>query len=211
MNSSVRSETGPPSETGLLQPNLARLRTGLGALPGPVARPVLVVVSGLPGTGKSYFSRRLAQRLPLVILETDLLRRTLFTTPTYTAQESARLFQACHSLIQELLQQGVCVLLDATNLQEGYREWLYTIAERAGARVILVRVGAPPELVFERLARRTQGKTPEDHSEAGWDIYRRMQDQAQPIRRAHLAVDTSRDIEPVVQKVVREARRWMRP
>ncbi|MDP6782725.1 MAG: hypothetical protein QGG56_04015 [Dehalococcoidia bacterium] len=38
------------------------LRESLGTLPEPVANPPLVMVSGLPGTGKSYFCRYLLER-----------------------------------------------------------------------------------------------------------------------------------------------------
>ena len=41
--------------------DVERLREALAELPEPVARPFLIVISGLPGTGKSYFSRRLAE------------------------------------------------------------------------------------------------------------------------------------------------------
>ena len=42
----------------------AQLLAGsLGQLPDPEAEPSLIVVSGLPGTGKSYFCSKLAERL----------------------------------------------------------------------------------------------------------------------------------------------------
>ncbi len=65
-----------------------RLLESLGQLPKPVAYPVLVAVSGLPGTGKSYFSRQLAGYIPLAILETDALRKELFPCPIYSAAEN---------------------------------------------------------------------------------------------------------------------------
>src|SRR3972149_3320678 len=75
--------------------DVALLKEGL-ALPEPAAHPALVMVSGLPGSGKSYFSRRLAERFPFLVLETDLLRRCLSPAPTYSAEESQRLFLTCH-------------------------------------------------------------------------------------------------------------------
>jgi len=53
----------------------------LGELPEPVAEPAFIAVSGLPGTGKSYFCRRLVERLPSIILESDALRKELFPQP----------------------------------------------------------------------------------------------------------------------------------
>lgn len=55
-----------------------RLAENFRTLPQPEARPAVIVVSGLPGTGKTYFCHRLAERLPCVILESDALRQQLF-------------------------------------------------------------------------------------------------------------------------------------
>ena len=55
-----------------------------------MARPVMVVVSGLPGSGKSHFSRRLAEQVGLFTLESDVLRTALFPSPSYTRSESRR-------------------------------------------------------------------------------------------------------------------------
>jgi len=44
-------------------------------------------------------------------------------------------------------------------------------------------------------------------SDADWEIYQRMKLSVQKIQRNHYAVDTSKDITPVLDKVVREVRR----
>ena len=75
------------------------LMSSLGPLPEIMARPVFIVVSGLPGTGKTYFSNQLRQRLHYVILKSDALRKMLFAHPVYTAEESAYLFKVIHALI----------------------------------------------------------------------------------------------------------------
>lgn len=184
-----------------------RLAGGLGQLPAPEARPTLIVVSGLPGTGKSYYCRRLAERLPFLVLESDALRKHLFTAPTHSASESAHLFRTVHYLIEGLLRKGIPVILDATNLSERHRERLYNIAERLKARLILVRVEAPPELVQERLKARLKQRRREDNSDADWTVYQKMRPTVQRINRKHFVVDTSRDITPSLDKIVREANR----
>lgn len=187
--------------------DVQRLRQGLGELPERVARPVFVVVSGLPGTGKSHFSRELSKRLPCLIVESDALRKTLCPSPTYNARESQRVFRACHRLIHELLGAGTSVILDATNLVEQHRERLYMIADRLRVRLIMVQAAAPREVVQERLQRRSAGGDPQGNSEADWAVYQRMQTKAERIGRNYFAVDTSKDIMPVIDKIVREAGR----
>lgn len=178
----------------------------------PMARVVLVVISGLPGSGKSYFSRRVSERVPIVIVETDAMRKLLFSSPKYNAAESSRLFKACHALIGNLLKNGHSVLFDATNLVESNREYLYAIANKSDAKLIIVRVEAPLDVVSERLRKRENGDIDIslDNSTAGLSIYRRMVSSVEPIRRNHFVVDTSRDINPVIDKIAREMHRWIR-
>ncbi len=190
-------------ENTQLAAGMERLTDSLGPFPEPVANPVFVVVSGLPGTGKTYFSSKLAERLPFLILESDALRKILFSTPTHSAQESSLLFQTIHRLIEKLLKSGISVILDATNLTEQHREHLYHIADRVGVKLIMVQVEAPAELVRARLKARVGSIATK--SDADWSVYQKMKPSVEGIRRKHYVVDTSRDISPVLQKIAREA------
>jgi len=192
-------------ESTQLASDVRQLRESLQELPEPVVQPALILLSGLPGTGKSYLSRRLAEHVPLLILESDLLRKTLFSSPGYSAVESFRLFRAVYQLVEELLREGISLILDATNLAERFRERLYGVADRLGARMVLIKVEAPPELVKQRLEERAIDT--ENHSDADWAIYRMMSPAVERIRRNHYAVDTSRDISSVIDKVVKEVTR----
>ena len=185
--------------------DVQRLTESVGELPEPLAEPTFIVVSGLPGTGKTYFCNKLAERLPFVILESDALRKALFSPPNYSSKESSHLFRAIHHLIERLLKKGISLILDATNLSEQHREYLYSIADRLDVKLILVRVEAPPQVVYERL--KTRQENSGNKSDAEWAVYQRMKPSVQKIRRNHFAVDTSRDITPVLDKIVREVRR----
>ena len=52
-----------------LNHDLAKLREDLDLLPEAVANPGFVVVSGLPGTGKTFFCHKLAEKQPFCILD----------------------------------------------------------------------------------------------------------------------------------------------
>ncbi|MCR4394245.1 MAG: ATP-binding protein, partial [Dehalococcoidales bacterium] len=175
-----------------IESDTLKLFASLGRLPDPQANPVLIALSGLPGTGKSFLGQKLAERLPVIVLESDSLRKTLFPQPTYHWRESARLFRACYNLIEQLLKQKIAVLFDATNLSERYRKRLFKIARRNKAKFILVRVKAPREVVRQRLFMRE--KDPFNLSDADWNVYLKMAPREEKIRLKHLTVDTSKDI-----------------
>lgn len=188
--------------------DVSRLKESLPELPEPVAKPFLIVLSGLPGTGKSYISRKLAEHLPCVILSSDAMRRVLFPSPVFDDGENQRLFAALHILIEDLLSKNVAILFDATNLVERHRERLYSIIDRLRLKMIILRVEAPPEVVHQRLqARMAMDDAPPGSSDADFGVYLKMKTTRQKIRRQHFAVDTSKDISPVIQKIVREVRR----
>ncbi|UCC60193.1 MAG: ATP-binding protein [Dehalococcoidia bacterium] len=183
------------------------LKESLKDIPEPVANPVFILVCGLPGAGKSYFSRKLVEKLPGTIVESDAMRRSLWQSPTHSAQESHRLFSALYVLIEDLLRGGITVVHDATNLLEQNRERLYKICERLRVKIIIVWVQAPRETILERMQGRAMGVDPMDSSEADWSVYERMKTRVERIRRSYFAVDTSHDIGPVINKIVREAKR----
>ncbi len=171
----------------------------------PPGNPLLVMLSGLPGTGKSHFAKSLTGRVPMVVLESDRLRKVMVTKPQYTPEEHGMLFAACHLLIEEFLCQGRRVLFDATNLTENFRMPLYEIAERTSSQLTVVRFTAPQGVVRKRLEARLAGTNPGDNSEAGWTVYCKMAPFEQPIPRGHLTVDSSSATSWALEQVVRQA------
>jgi len=167
--------------------------------PSKPPRPALIATIGLPATGKTYFARALAARVPIVILESDALRPVLFRKPRHGYKESRRLFQAIHALADRLLRDGYSVLLDATNLREEHRRDLKALAAGSGSRFILVELTAPERVALQRLKGREL--RPE---QAGIEVYLRMRDEAEPILLEHRSVDTSWDITSAVEDIAGE-------
>ena len=166
---------------------------------------VIIMLSGLPGTGKSYLSRKLAERLGFSTLESDAVRKELFPRPSYSVRESTAVFRAIHNLIKERLQNSRSVIFDATNLEERHRKNVYRIAERTGARLILVEVEAPPQTVQKRLRARSLNRNNDNYSDATWETYQRMKKSADKIHIPHYTVNTEGDIGPIIEKIVKEA------
>lgn len=198
----------PPGQEHRLTQDAAALRSVLdqeleaqsGDIDSP--SPLLVVLCGLPGTGKSHFARELVKRIPLLVLETDRLRKILVAKPKYTPGEHRRVFRVCYLLIDEYLLQGHRVLFDATNLTEDFRKPVYHIAENRDAKLVMVGFTAPQAVVKERLAVRALGRDPIGFSDATWRIHSRMRPFEEPIQRDHLLVDSSKSISGPLDQVV---------
>ena len=186
-------------DTGRLRKTLLCDARRLGIRP---LSPKLLVLAGLPGTGKSTFAATINARYPFLTLETDRLRKVLVGQPQYTPDEHSRVFRACHRLIDEFLGLGYPVLFDATNLTERNRKPLYAIARRLQVPLLVAALTAPPGIVRRRLEDREAGLDPETWSDAGWEIHSRMAPAWEPVKRPHLLVDTAADIGPAVSKVL---------
>ena len=139
----------PPELEQRLAQDIATLREVLDPeLPHQKDMPrVLVALCGLPGAGKSHFARELVKRMPLLVLETDRLRKVLVAKPKYTPGEHRRVFLACYSLIGEYLGRDHGVLFDATNLTEDFRQPTYYLAEQRNAHLVMVGFTAPQNVI----------------------------------------------------------------
>lgn len=179
-----------------------RLEKSLGRLPKPVARPSMVVMIGLPGSGKSHLARAIAARVPAAALDIDALRRALFEDPQHTAKEHGRLFPALHVLMDRLLARRITVIVDATNLKEANRRPYYKIAAKDGAKLLLVRVWARTPVIRRRLLARAELPDLADNSTATLEVYERMREGVQRVRQPHISVDTSSDARAAVDKIV---------
>ena len=176
-----------------------RLYASLRNLPQAGKNPVLVLISGLPGTGKTYFAGQLSERLPFITLESDALRLILNPNPTYGKAESARLFSAIHLLCERLLKERHSVIVDATNLIESHRQHFYDIADRTESRLVIVRVEAPIMLKKdgrEQKSRTTNRMPIENHL--------MMKKSVDKIKRKHYSVDTSLDYKNRLDEIVGE-------
>jgi len=181
-----------------------KLERSLGKLPDASTVAALVVMTGLPGSGKSHFARLLAEHWPAVILDSDALRKVLFKTPAHSKREHQRLFPAMHELIDRLLSRGVSVIVDATNLKEEHRGPYYAIAKRHRARPVLIRTWAPKSVVKERL--RNQGSTIDgaDRSTATLEVYERMSKDVERITLAHISVNTALPLDSALDNVLEQ-------
>ncbi len=168
--------------------------------PTPGSRAALVLLSGLPGDGKSYLAHRLAEASGAEIVESDAVRLRLTGEPRFTPAEHRRVFDVCHALIERLLGEGRSVIMDATNLVEVHRQAVYAIAERTGARLIVVRVEAPESTARRRLEERAA----RGEGLADWAVRQRMRRTREPIPRPHQRVDTSGDISDAVKEIAAE-------
>jgi predicted kinase len=167
-------------------------------------RPILILLVGAPGTGKSRIARRLGAALNVQVVESDRIRKQLFAEPRYTGGEHAAVYGWCHTLVRSALVVGRSVIFDATNLEERVRRRIYAIADACDARLIILWATCPPAVVQERLLRRHSTADDDDASDANWSIYLQMRRNAEWVRRPHVVINTAADHEAVLERLLQQ-------
>jgi predicted kinase len=171
----------------------------LGPLPPPRAWPALVVLVGPPGSGKTTLCRAIRERMAVAVLDEEAIRYALSGIADYSFQESQRVARVIRAVVTELLARHVTVVVDAPNLTEWERQPLYSLADAHGARLVLVQVTSPIQVVLDRIRRVARE---ERGDERLVELYERMAWRQEPITRPHLTVDCSNDIRQFVEGLV---------
>jgi aminoglycoside phosphotransferase family enzyme/predicted kinase len=170
------------------------------------AAPVLILMHGLSGSGKTTVSQLLLEALGAVRIRSDVERKRLHGMPAdarsasapganlYTREESLRTYARLATLAHEALAWGYPVIVDAASLDRAGRDRFRRTARAAGAAFELVSCVAPDEVLRERIARRAREGS--DASEAGLEVLYLQYRACEPLdddERVHcVTLDTTR-------------------
>lgn len=152
----------------------------------------LLLMAGLPGSGKSSIVLAMSQLLPFCVVSTDWVRAQLRDRPIYTAAEQELVYTISYGLIARRLARGQRVVFDASNYKAARREYVTELARRNGAPVAIALVQAAQQVIRQRLLQRMSRERQDgDLSDADWSVYKWMVETQEPIVEPHLVLDTT--------------------
>lgn len=150
----------------------------LSELEDPDHRPCLVLVGGLPGTGKTTLVESLVREAGFVSIATDRVRKELaglaattrasapFGEGIYAPEWNDRTYATCLERAGDLLFQGRRVVVDASFREAQRRRQFLQAGLAWGVRAIFLRCTATGETVRRRLGARRCGP-----SDADWSVH----------------------------------------
>ncbi len=155
---------------------------------------MIVIVFGLPGSGKSYFAAHLADMIHAGYINSDKLRRTMFATRTYTTDEKLAVYDEMTQQLREAIAQNKNLVIDATFYKKAIRD-RFVGEVTPGKNLHFIEVRAEESLVRERL------KRPRKDSEADFEVYQKIKQQWEPMEEDHLTLQsTDENLKEMLQK-----------
>jgi len=148
-------------------------------------RPVLILMAGLMGTGKSVVARQIAPRLGARIIQMDALRKELaglaagekhpraFGEGLYSAEVSRRTYEAALERAAEEIRAGRPVILDGSYKRREERLRALAAARGLGADFFVLECRCDEPTIRQRLDNRQS--EPGEPSDGRWEIYRQQQ------------------------------------
>lgn len=140
-------------------------------------RPRLFILAGMPGCGKSTWAR--TYFAPQSIVSSDAIRLTKWPGEPYRQERNEEVFDAFHSRLGGLLDQGNDAVADATSLIQAARRMLSDLADYYNADKHLVFFNNPNQALRRNDAREGEQRVP-------WNVQKSMLERQREARSAIL-------------------------
>ena len=125
-----------------------------------MAKPVLILISGAPATGKTVLAHRLAEALPVPVIQRDAIKESLFDSLGVGDREwSKKLGGASFALfnltVETILAAGRSVIAEAAFHRPYSTRWLSRLRERFDVEILELHCHADSATALRRYLDRT--------------------------------------------------------
>ncbi len=127
-------------------------------------QPLLIMLYGFPGSGKSYVARQLADQLKAAHVQGERIRSELFNNPQFDRSENDVITKLMNYMSEEFLGSGVSVIYDTNALRASQRHTLRELARHHKAQPIVIWLQIDTESAFMRTQRRDRRKADDKYS-----------------------------------------------
>lgn len=123
----------------------------------------LIILMGLPGSGKSYVAEYIHKKYGFVVLSGEEITIQMFGTEKVSGKQYAEVYKTVRQKASELLLQGKSVVIDGTNLKHEFRQQIYD--EVKCDRTILIYLKVDDDTALERISKRINSCSLETYQE----------------------------------------------
>ena len=148
---------------------------------------MIIIVMGLPGSGKSYFSKRLTEILNAEYLSSDRVRNTLKMNGKYSLNDKLYVYEWLANLTEGALDRKAMVVVDATFYLQQTRELFLEIGKRRSIDLKFILIEASESVIKTRLDK------PRKESEADFKVFKKIKDECEEINFPYLRLTSKSD------------------
>lgn len=165
-------------------------------------KPQLIVMSGLPGSGKSTIAEKIAGQLMIPLFSVDPIESAIIKSGIEKSFETGlAAYLVAEALADEQLQLGNSVIIDAVNAEEEGKDVWRGLAKRHSLKPVIVNVVIEDvELHKQRLESRVRNL--HGFSEITWDKVEARKKVFTSWREPVIQLDGSNEIEANVNKAL---------
>lgn len=147
---------------------------------------MIVIVFGLPGSGKSYFASRLAKTINAEYVNSDRLRKEMFKERVYSEQEKKMVYKKMLEQMEDAVEQNNNLVLDATFHRKDVRKMFVDEMKDKGG-VVFIEIEADENIIRERVEKERA------YSEADFEVYKLISQHHEPLDEPHLVLKSTND------------------
>lgn len=148
---------------------------------------MIIIIFGLPGSGKSYFAAKLAKKLKAKYVSSDIIRSHLFILKDYTLEEKKKVYSEMVKEMEKAIQQNANIILDATFYKKSIRNMMSEAAKQYERRIIFIEVWADEKIIKERMKGKRQ------YSDADYSVYLHIKEVFEPMIKDHLVLHSTQE------------------
>ncbi|MGA8664980.1 MAG: ATP-binding protein [Thermoplasmata archaeon] len=162
--------------------------------------PKLIVLSGLPGVGKSSIAREIATQFDATWLRVDTLEAAMLSAGiAHSFETGLAAYQGCHDMAADQLRLGRSVVVDAVNGVEPARQMWRDLAQMFRAERYTIHVVCTDLLEHRRRVEVREAPTPPLPKPTWEEVTHR---EFQPWTEAVLVVDTAGRTGSPVERII---------
>jgi len=150
---------------------------------------MLIIVTGLPGTGKTTIADALSKEIDAIVFSTDKIRKMIFEKPIYDKEDKRVVYDELFSQAQKYLSIGKNVILDGTFYTKLLREKAKEVGKPFCEKVYFVYCETPENILKERITKRK-----DKYSDADYNVYLKMKKIFEKFEEDVIVVDTSNSV-----------------
>ncbi|MEU8794039.1 ATP-binding protein [Streptomyces sp. NPDC048643] len=155
---------------------------------------MLIVMAGLPGTGKSAVAERLGRALPATVVSVDPVEAAMLRAGVDRGQPTGlAAYLVAEAVADGVLALGQTAIIDAVNAVDAARRQWRPLAERHGVQAAFIEVVCSDERVHRRrLEGRSRGIS--GFEEPTWEAVQRRRAEYEPWGEPRLVLDATEDL-----------------